>query len=312
MNEPKTGAHHTSPASWTEWKEKCAIDLCSQETGDDLIAFAAPPIKKIFHRYSALSSLPEEETKKNKFCWHLFECYMHERSSNTQRPWKNWLFERTLDRPDISPRVALESSSRHCFKTATNAHLVREGILRTSPIDKLSTSFPSTSEPDSPLAQSAEIPSKEKRKELAEAEKKLSPDPAQIAEIKEIRKLGSALADKMMKTMKHHEKVAVLADSLDIALNNSTVLSAAKKSASTLYSSLHSSPDPAFSQKYSKLAARAIELQKDLAPTPDTQTSRLLVASTILALQKKIYSWAKSEKSLSSLLSLGEPTLHQP
>ena len=305
-NSMKPDFHHPKLDSWSEWKDRCAIRLCGNETKGDLLKFGVPRIIGRFAEFNLKRLLVFEAGDTEIKCWHFFESYMHDVSKTTGKRWKDWLFEKAALSTDPATTV-LEKESQYCIKTAVDRHLREEGEIKSTIVERGSITMETflSSREDQTDARLPHITKDEKRSFDSESEGR-SPDPGEEVGRKELRLIARALAQEYFTGLEHHARVAILADSMDISLKNPVVEAAAGRKSSVLYACLNSAKSSRNGKpgKYGQVFIELRGLADKKYESDDPDTFNFLIAAAILALSEIAYLWGKSEKSLKDLFSL--------
>lgn len=118
---------------WEEWKEKCNLRLCGDETKAALLEYSG----KRFHSLVewALRSLKfayQDINEKNAWVgWDLFDNYYIDRGERTGKAYKDWLFLTARNSPDNCV-VVLEKEMnlllRNVVRTYIREHYPRKGV----------------------------------------------------------------------------------------------------------------------------------------------------------------------------------------
>ena len=106
--------NQTHLEDWLEWKDKCAIRLCSPDVQSrfEIFALSRMPGWAKKSVTNALGSVSGRD------CWHEFECLAHAAPSATGKRWKDWLFERASMSASGGgdPVSALQANATNRFK----------------------------------------------------------------------------------------------------------------------------------------------------------------------------------------------------
>ena len=302
----KPDFHHPKLDSWIEWKDRCAIRLCGDETKGDLLKFGVPRIIGRFTKFNLEKLLVFEAGDKELKCWHFFESYMHEVSTTSGKCWKDWLFEKAASSSDPATTV-LEKESQYCIKTAVDRHLKVEGEIKSTIVEIGTITIETLLAPPEDQTDSR-LPhvTKPEQSTFKKAAEDYSPDPSEEAGRKELRLIARALAQEYFTGLDHHARVAILADSMDISLKNPVVEAAAGRKSSVLYACLNSARSSRSGKpgKYGQVFMELRVLADKKYESDDPDTFNFLIAAAILALSEIAYLWGKSEKSLKDLFLL--------
>jgi hypothetical protein len=110
-----------------EWKEKCAIALCRDETQGELGAFIRSRASAVLPA-NLREELPKEFMPNGlpSLDIHEFELYMHQVSAQSGTRWKDWLFEKARwGTVEVDVLSTLQALATMCIKSS-----VRRGILQ--------------------------------------------------------------------------------------------------------------------------------------------------------------------------------------
>lgn len=272
-----SSGHTTRIESWKEWKRECAIQLCSEATKDDLSSFAAPVIGGLYHKFDRDLQVPVSSDR-----WHLFETYMHATSSKTGKRWKDWLFEKA-DGSNDDPAIVLEKEANCCMGSVILKICQKEGRAKDI---KAGRTVVSTDEPVSGGADSPTIGS------TLAAPKWM--DPASQAEWKELQEIAIFVAEFHIAGMERPQKVALIANTLGISLDDPTVKATAQRGKDALYRYVNQIPDDIRATIESKYESE------------DSETIDALFALTVNALRECILIWGKSERSIEPFFRLAD------
>lgn len=219
---------------WGEWKEKCAIDRCSEEALRYLGNFG-------YYRYRALAkyvSVPRKgrdqvvidiptnylriggEDKFRPRCWHLLESYVWQKGTIDAKPVKDWLFDRVLNMTKGTPLGVIEAGATDLMK-----EVVRRDARFSGPI------------PSDPSLSMEVIDGAGKPITLEDI---LPPgiDPERWGHIQaefELASIGKRFADEKFADMDDISRVALLANALRISLDDPDVRRLAGRQKAALY-----------------------------------------------------------------------------
>lgn len=106
-------------SDWSEWRERCAIVLCSDEVAERLRAFAFPRFRRYLQftvgEASARNEMPDRET-----CWALFEQDLAVARPRSGRRYKEWLFAR-LDTSRDKPIDVIQGGATLLLRSVVRA-----------------------------------------------------------------------------------------------------------------------------------------------------------------------------------------------
>lgn len=292
--------HKTSVPEWSEWKQKCAIDLCSEPCRESLVLFVGPQLIKKYEKVCPGRALPSTDTRHKgggaRTAFHFLETYMHSVSSVTGKRWKDWLFERAAMNTDDSPEEAIEKIVSTCLDNA---------VLRRMTEAEEDDGFAARSK--GATAISMDAPIGEESGTLADILGDLaSPDVADQAGLNELIEIGRSEATVYFEKMPHPERIAVLASAWDLSLDSPMVKRAAGKGKSVLYDSVNLPKEEQLQLGRSFCSRLWLDFRTEIQarwPEEDGRTLELLADAFIQGLGNTAIEWGKSEKSLEPLFS---------
>lgn len=133
---------------WTEWKERCAVALCSADTQHTLLAFGGMRFRTLAQR--CLSHVNVDDVEKvmlpDRDAWHLLETHMTLSRSSNGKAYKAWLFDRTAGTPD-SPFDVVQGGATLLMRWVVREHLRQEY----SPADHVSANRTRASDEGAPI-----------------------------------------------------------------------------------------------------------------------------------------------------------------
>jgi hypothetical protein len=260
---------------WVEWKEKCQLDRCSDETARYLTDFIFTRFKKQQHtagvgRYA----VPDQPVLGPDEACHLFESYYQIKDSIAGKAYKDWLFDRAKGKKN--PLSAIEGGVSVLNKSAVKEFLRREFSLRI--MDSFDRAL--TGSEGSSLTLHDLLPG--------------TVDPSCDVEMAEYRDLGELAAAKLAADLNEPEIVCLLAKSLSISLADPRVTELAGKRPTALYDA------------YNHFLQRMYDSVKSDYPGEDEESLQLLTVTTYEALNRLIIVQKKAEKTYAGLFALVE------
>ena len=290
--------HRTSLESWIEWKRQCALDLCCDVTQDDLAAYGIPIIIGAFRTFDPDLPIPSglDGADARRDCWHLFETHMHATSGATGKRWKDWLFEKAAGSRD-EPVDVLEKAAYRCMRTAVKRFCIAEGRTK----DRLdgrvvvSKDEPSGSDPESPAWEESMSAS-------------ACVDPSSQAAIQELWQIAQKQAESYFEGMERRARIALFADSCDLALDEPEVERAAGRKSSTLYADINRPRREGEKQRVrcSRLLDELRTQVERAYPGEDDGALNSLTRMALAALRDRCTEWIKLEESCAALFILAE------
>ncbi len=268
----------TKPEAWQEWKELCAIQICGEDVQDNLCSYGGKVVSQLWRKFSPEVAQPFESNRQR---WQFFESYMHATSGKTGKRWKDWLFEKAESSSDDLVTV-LEKEAHACMRTTVIQFCSSEGHLKAHLARVPLTAL------DAPLSTATDS-------HVTFGDTRAGnpwEEPSQAAAWNELRDIAHKEAADLFLTLDHKGKTALLADCLEISLDDAHVqnLAGAKKTA--LYDRLV------------KIHAKAEAQLRGTYLAEDARTIESLVALTREELHEASILWGKSEKSAEPLFTL--------
>lgn len=260
----------TEAAGWLEWRQRCALGLCSTGTQAALRDFAGARFNGFmtkFACYAGRGSIAAADA------WHLFETHLAVGGNRDGKRYKDWLFARAGLSND--PLVDVIQGGA----TLLMRDVVREFLRREhSPASMISLARPLVGYEDRSLTLEDLLPG--------------SVDPSCDVERRELERLSEELADRFCHDATCRERVAVLAKAEGLSLAHPEVEAAAGCGKSALNESYRA---------FVKETARAImeEFSED-----DPDTVRLLVLMTLEKMKSCVYESISAEKTLTRFFML--------
>jgi len=196
--------------AWTEWHQRCALDLCSEPARRNLTGFAFARFQTYARRYAArtnadaaaIGNLDEREA------WHRFETHLLVKNTRSGKAYKEWLFARK-EGAGSSRCQLIESGA-----TLIMRDVVREYIRREFPPSSavsLDAPFPGYSAGGVPFGDL--IPG--------------GIDPSDTAALKEMEGLSRRHAREIIARIDRRERAALQARASNTSFANPAVLKAA-------------------------------------------------------------------------------------
>ncbi len=123
-------------APWIEWKERCALALCTEATQAVLLAFGGMRFRTLAQRCLPLINVRDvkDVMVPDHDAWHLLETHMTVPQSSNGKAYKQWLFARADGSSDM-PFDVIQGGATLLMRSVVREHLRREY----SPPDHVST-----------------------------------------------------------------------------------------------------------------------------------------------------------------------------
>ena len=252
--------------AWTEWKTRCALDLCSDPSQGKLQSFARSRFERFLRHYSGESNLSLHSNP-----WHLFETHVTIKNTRQGKRYKDWLFARVQSSPD-DPLDVIQGGASLIMRDVTRA------LLRSESAPRNFTSL------NKPIADSDGSPVT-----LLDV---LSSEADPVSEIcrREYAEIATKHASEILRAMSRREQIVVVAKQIGLSLAHNTVeeLAGCKKSV--------------LSTAYRDLLVRIASAVK--AQYQDDEDPECILSLSLMIIQQVsalAFKWAKSEKALSQL-----------
>jgi len=189
--------------AWVEWKERCALDLCSTNARKMLQAFARSRYDRCMERCSAAIDSPRHDSP-----WHLFETYATITETGQGKRYKDWIFARVAQSDD-DPIDVIQGGASLIMRDAVR-EFVREEC---SPRTVLSLDRPMGGGEAGSVTLLDILPAR--------------PDPGSDVCLKEYEQLAREHARELFSGMSERERIVLAAKEAGLSLAHSSVLKAA-------------------------------------------------------------------------------------
>jgi hypothetical protein len=256
---------------WDEWKQRCALTRCGQETGRHLRRFAARRFRGFVERYLTRTNLrhASDLTLSDSDAWHLFESHSAAASTRGGKRYKHWLLARCKG-SDESRRATAESGATLLIRTVVREFLHGE----VSPRMTQSIDAPLPGFEDGPLTVAELLPAGD--------------DPAEETHLRECARLAARHADTLFRAMTDQTRVALVSKALGISMAHRRVVKAARCRKTALYEAY---------QRFEHALA------EDMGTAYGTQREdlRTIALMTLRSTFDRAVEWARAEKSCSGL-----------
>ena len=275
-NSDRKGLPIPARYSWTEWKDRCAIGLCTGAVQSELRNFAAVHFALYLQRYSYRTNAQGGQSDlADGDPWHLFEAHLAVRNTRQGKKYKEWLFARLpgAERDDLE---ALAGGAALLLRDVAREHLRREY----APCDTISLNSPMSGVDESGMTLEDLLPG--------------SIDPVDEVATREFERLAAGHALEFFARMGQRERIAFLAKDLGISLAHAEVEKAAGCRKSVL------------SQSYQTFIMNAAVEMKERYSAEDSESVRVLTLMTLQGIKACIGKWARSSTDLSIFFSIAE------
>jgi hypothetical protein len=264
---------------WVEWKERCAIDLCGDETRASLQAFASQRWARFLDMILDYFS-PELGELNPSEVWHRFETWCWTTSTVAGKSYKDWIFRR-LETHTGTPLDIIQSGATLVLRGAVRDFIRHEGRTR----------FPGARKPEVSLEDP--VPGSEGKLTYGD----LLPgelDAASEAGIREYQRLANEEAIELVPTLKQRERLVLAASRFGLAMSDPRLQRIAGKKKSVLSAAL-------------KGVAEKIERHIGRKYADDQEGDRRVLAIAVLSELRRLSCDPKisSETWLDDLFKLG-------
>jgi hypothetical protein len=262
--------------SWMEWKDRCAIGLCTGPVQNELRNFAGIHFALYLRRYAyRTNSLCEQTDLAGGDAWHLFETYLAVRNTRQGKKYKDWLFARMpgTKRDDLE---ALAGGAALLMRDAVRERLRREY----APSNMVSLNSPMDDLDETGLTLEDLLPG--------------AIDPLDEVATREFERLAAGHAQEFFAEMNPREKVAFLAKDLGISLAHREVEKAAGCRKSVL------------SQSYRDFILNTVSRMKKRYSTEDSKDVKALTLMTLQEVKEVVRTWAGSSADISRFFSIAK------
>jgi hypothetical protein len=274
--EARKGLPVPGKDSWTEWKDRCAIGLCTGPIQSELRSFAALHFNLYLQRYSYRTNTQGGQTDlADGDPWHLFETHLAVRNTRQGKKYKEWLFAR-LPGADQGAVEALAGGAALLMRDVAREHLRRE----CAPSGMISLNSPMSGMDESGVTLEDLLPG--------------TIDPVDEVATREFERLAAEHAKEFFAGMGPRERVAILAKDLGISLAHSEVQKAAGCRKSVL------------SETYQAFILNAAGEMKTRYSTEDAESVRVLTLMTLQEIKGCVRSWARASTDLGIFFSIAE------
>ncbi|MFH0953683.1 MAG: hypothetical protein V1873_05090 [Verrucomicrobiota bacterium] len=262
---------------WLEWRERCALALCSAGAQSALMGFAAMHFSRLTRHYATRTNAPDQPPQlSGRETWHLFETHLAVRHNREGKRYKDWLFARLAGTADDELDVVAGGAAL-LMRDVVREHLRNEHSAQ----GVVSLSAPLAETGSASLTVEDLLPG--------------TIDTADEVAKHEFEHLALGHAGEFFRDMDHREKVAVLAKSLGLSLADPAVEEVAGCRKSVLNTSYRGA-----------LERLAADLRRQYEED-DMQSVRILVLMTFEAVASLAGAWGVSERGCARLLSMAEP-----
>jgi len=204
---PSRPLHSTRLGEWREWKDRCALDLCSGPTQESLAAFAATHFGRHVRRCAHITNQPYLSSPlTGRESWHHLETFLMVRNSREGKRYKDWLFARADGVAGDDQLDAVAGTAAFLMRDAVREHLRQEHAPRGT------------------MSLNAPVPGAEASGLTLEDLLPGAISPADEVAAREFERLAEAHARAFFEATPRRDRVAILAKHLGLSLADPAVL----------------------------------------------------------------------------------------
>lgn len=263
---------------WVEWKQTCALSLCSGHTQHSLQRFAGLRFRTHTRRYAYTTGEGqhgEAPALAPPDAWHLFETHLVAGSTRQGKRYKDWLFARTEGSSDPFLDV-IQGGATLIMRDVVREHLRKECL----PANTVSIQEPLSHGEGESLTLEDLLPG--------------APDPTDEVAQREWSRLADRHAHRAFTDTTSRERMVLAARMLGISLAHPAVESVTGRRKSVLSTTLRA------------LVERVGERIKVEYPDEEPGALVALCLLTITNVKRRALEWAKSEKACARLFRVVE------
>jgi len=197
-------------APWQEWGERCAADLCSEDTQAALHEFASMKWSLYLERGTRGSEIPGSGKISSQEAWQRFENYCWIKPTGEGKSTKSYLFTQLDIGKEGTPTDIVRASASLIMRSVVRDFLRHEGPLR----------FPGHAKPALSLS---DAPPNSRESLTYEDLLRDTRDPSKEAEFRELEQLAVTEAVEILAGLKERQLIVITACALGIALSNPEV-----------------------------------------------------------------------------------------
>ena len=260
--------------AWDEWKERCAVALCSPASQTTLQTFGGMRFRTLARRCLPLINVTDVATLSisDGDAWHLLEVHMTLPDAINGKAYKQWLFSRTEGSAD-SPFDVVQGGATLLMRWVVREHLRSEYL----PADHLSLNQPPTRQPGSATTLCELLPG--------------NVDARCQVEQRELAALAEEEAKREFPMLPHRSRLALAGRHQHIPFSDRHLQALADSGRTGLQDAYH------------QAATQTIDRLRERHPNDDPATVRELGLLTFDALTRCCLSWATKVDAYRDLLS---------
>ncbi|MBN1676187.1 MAG: hypothetical protein JXR37_34405 [Kiritimatiellae bacterium] len=267
---------------WIEWKQRCALDLCSDDSRRELQGYAFHRFRRLFLHYARSCAEYAEQAAYVEpgrvgdlapaRTWHLFESHLQIKTTRAGKRYKDWLFARTRFAGG-SVLDAVQGGASLIMRDVVREWLRREF----SPKNMVSLHAAVMAEDGTRLTLEDLLPG--------------SVDPSSEMALREYERLARQHARDAFGQMSRRERVAFLAKALGLSLMAQDVQRAAGCSRSVLRA------------EYLNRMQTISDRLKSVYPDEDGDGVLRLLRMTLSELRDMVFDWGRRERGCSPVFN---------
>ncbi len=266
----------TKLESWLEWKDRCALALCSPEVQADLTQFANPILLNKLRDFS-------EELAEDFFAagnasraasdplrgWHLFESHTHAVTVRTGKRHKDWMFE-WVSRSHGDPQDLMEKAFSVQLRPAVRHYIEAE------------TKWPKRESAFQLLVDSWSEDGDQIGVVLPDT---LADDPSTLAALRELQSLAEQMAGQLFRSLDFRARAVLAAKEAGLSLANPA------------FEAFCGSKKSVLNELYQKVGQQIQATIQHEYAEEDPRTKELLHQLVLAGLKNSSWEWARAEKS---------------
>lgn len=266
----------TGMENWLEWRRLCALGRCAEPTRSALRTFAESKFAAYLEKYRtganrcATAALLADAGD----CWQLFESHITLGRRGDGKSLKHWIFSRVSASGDPALKI-VQGGVKLIIRDVVRSHLARE-VARS---DWVSLDAPADRSGDSGDICVGDMIA-------APAERFSDLESAELSEH------AAAIAETIAERIDFDAKIVLLARQLGLPLSNAIVVSVAGKKKSMLSRIWHQT-----------IEDMVVEIEESYSEE-DREWRMALSGRVLMALNERIFSWARVEKCCAALLDI--------
>ncbi|MBL7114864.1 MAG: hypothetical protein ISS35_03790 [Kiritimatiellae bacterium] len=263
-------------SDWDAWRERCALDLCEDQTRTRLTSFAHSRMRYFVRHHMSVTNIHWDDANlcvpAASECWHHFETHAMLSESRQGKRYKEWLFARLEQNTTDQPLDIVQGGATLIMRDVVRQYLQVEFAPR------------GTVSMDRPIGPGPHAPT---LADLLPGE----PDPTDMVSAREYEQLAGEHAQEFFQNMSTRERIALLAKFEGISLAHPRIEKAAKCRKSVLSTAARNA-----------VTRLALQLQRKYR---DDGADAIMTLSILVLqkLEKCLKSWKNSEKRLLTLFN---------